>query len=244
MINGPGNVWIERARKAFLRPMPRLTWTKGRSLRAAIHISRPLGLDPASDADHRCPARGWFPRGHLCSTRQSSRRYHRSGALGSETFSCARISSSKKRAAGERAEGSRAERALMTRGKQHPGIRWDRIRQDHACSMRSSNCYPARNALWLLRTRLELRIEPLELCPVRGSGAYKKGADHDPRSSTPRLASSPGSHRGGRSTRRRGGGPACKLLNTGHGGSLTTVHANNAESASVAPCQLRDAGWR
>ena len=43
------------------------------------------------------------------------------------------------------------------------------------------------------------------------------------------------------------GGEAADLLqalNTGHGGSLTTVHANNAESALSTACQLRHAGRR
>ena len=42
--------------------------------------------------------------------------------------------------------------------------------------------------------------------------------------------------------RRRGGcGPAAGTLNTGHGGSLTTVHANNAKSAlsRIASCAMQ-----
>ena len=37
---------------------------------------------------------------------------------------------------------------------------------------------------------------------------------------------------------------SCKALNTGHGGSLTTVHANNAESAlsRLASCAMQGGG--
>ena len=46
MINGPGNVWVERAGRLEPYDAPGLTaaWLH----RAAIHIARPLGLDPAA----------------------------------------------------------------------------------------------------------------------------------------------------------------------------------------------------
>ena len=46
MINGPGNVWIERGGRLEPHEAPGLTaaWLH----RAAIHIARPLGLDPAA----------------------------------------------------------------------------------------------------------------------------------------------------------------------------------------------------
>ena len=46
MINGPGNVWIERGGPLEPHEAPALTaaWLH----RAAIHIARPLGLDPAA----------------------------------------------------------------------------------------------------------------------------------------------------------------------------------------------------
>ena len=46
MINGPGNVWIERAGRLAAYEAPNLD--EAALLRAAIHIARPLGLDPAS----------------------------------------------------------------------------------------------------------------------------------------------------------------------------------------------------
>ena len=46
MINGPSNVWVERAGRLTAHEAPRLD--ESALLRAAIHIARPLGLDPAS----------------------------------------------------------------------------------------------------------------------------------------------------------------------------------------------------
>ena len=46
MINGPGNVWVERAGRLTAYKAPDLD--ESALLRAAIHIARPLGLDPAS----------------------------------------------------------------------------------------------------------------------------------------------------------------------------------------------------
>ena len=46
MINGPGNVWVERA--GALEPLEAPRLDAARLQRAAIHIARPLGLDPAA----------------------------------------------------------------------------------------------------------------------------------------------------------------------------------------------------
>ena len=46
MINGPGNVWVERAGRLAAYAAPDLD--EAALLRAAIHVARPLGLDPAS----------------------------------------------------------------------------------------------------------------------------------------------------------------------------------------------------
>ena len=46
MINGPGNVWVERAGRLTAHDAPDLN--EAALLQAAIHIARPLGLDPAS----------------------------------------------------------------------------------------------------------------------------------------------------------------------------------------------------
>ena len=55
MINGPGNVWVERAGRLAPHAAPDLD--EAALERAAIHIARPLGLDPATSPHCRCPAR-------------------------------------------------------------------------------------------------------------------------------------------------------------------------------------------
>ena len=46
MINGPANVWVERAGRLTAHAAPDLD--EAALLRAAIHIARPLGLDPST----------------------------------------------------------------------------------------------------------------------------------------------------------------------------------------------------
>ena len=60
----------------------------------------------------------------------------------------------------------------------------------------------------------------------------------------PRTCAPPGSHRRGRGARRGGRGPATSAEHRPHGGSLTTVHANNAESAlsRIASCAMQGGG--
>ena len=47
MINGPRNVWVERAGQG-LQPHPAEQFDAGVLRRAAIHIARPLGLNPTT----------------------------------------------------------------------------------------------------------------------------------------------------------------------------------------------------
>ena len=55
MINGPGNVWVERAGRLTAHAAPDLD--EAALLRAAIHIARPLGAGPGKLSHCRCPAR-------------------------------------------------------------------------------------------------------------------------------------------------------------------------------------------
>ena len=78
-----------------------------------------------------------------------------------------------------------------------------------------------------------------------GGAAVATGGRQYPRPRAPRLAAPARSHRRRRGARR--GGEAADLLqalNTGHGGSLTTVHANNAEGAlsRLASCAMQGGG--
>ena len=72
MINGPGNVWIEARGRLTAHAAPGLD--ESALLRAAIHIARPLGLDPATTPI--IDARLDDGRGDLCSPGQSPRCDH------------------------------------------------------------------------------------------------------------------------------------------------------------------------
>ena len=75
MINGPGNVWLEGHGR--LRPIEAPALDAAALERAAIHIARPLGLDPATTPilDARLGRR--VARGHLCAPGQPARGHHR-----------------------------------------------------------------------------------------------------------------------------------------------------------------------
>ena len=90
---------------------------------------------------------------------------------------------------------------------------------------------------------LELRIELPELRPIRGSPVCSKERSRSATSCATRLRHRPdhivvGEVRGGEAA------DLLQALNTGHGGSLTTVHANNAESAlsRIASCAMQGGG--
>ena len=69
MINGPANVWVERAGRLAAYEAPDLD--ESALLRAAIHIARPLGLDPATTPIIDARLEDGSPRGDLCSPGQA-----------------------------------------------------------------------------------------------------------------------------------------------------------------------------
>ena len=103
MINGPGNVWVERGGE--LEPIEAPALTAAALYRAAIHIARPLGLDPATrpvldarlDDGSRvaiCTPPGEPPRGDddppVRGPRVLRRRPRRPGGPAGEVFRAAR----------------------------------------------------------------------------------------------------------------------------------------------------------
>ena len=75
MINGPHNVWVERGGKLVSHDAPRLD--AAALERAAIHIARPLGLDPARLAHRGCPLGGRLASRNLCAARKPQGGDHR-----------------------------------------------------------------------------------------------------------------------------------------------------------------------
>ena len=215
MINGPGNVWVERAGRLTAHEAPDLD--ESALLRAAIHIARPLGLDPASSpiVDARLE--------------DGSRVAITVRRFGNRAFSAEDLV-----AQGALPEGVRAEAERMLRSRRNILVSGgtgsgkttllnaliELLPEDERIvAIERSNCvrFEARGLQEgavtirdLVRHALRHRPDHIVVGAVRGSEA----AD------------------------------LLQALNTGHGGSLTTVHANNAESAlsRIASCAMQGGG--
>ena len=121
MINGPANVWVERGGRLEPNEAPELTaaWLH----RAAIHIARPLGLDPACEADPRRTA-SRTARGSPSARRPHLRRV----AITIRRF-------------GGRAFSRRGPRAHGLAARRHP-----RSGSEHACGPARTSWSPAARA--------------------------------------------------------------------------------------------------
>ena len=124
MINGPGNVWVERAGRLTAYGAPDLD--ESALLRAAIHIARPLGLDPASSpiVDARLEDGS---RVAICVPPASPRVAITVRRFGKRAFSAEDLVA--QGALPRRgADGSGTDAALAA---QHSGLGWHRIGQDY-----------------------------------------------------------------------------------------------------------------
>ena len=108
--------------------------------------------------------------------------------------------------------------------------------------MHSLNCCPMRSALWQSRTPWSFALTTRIVSGLRRRGLQEGAVTirdlvrHALRHRPDHIVV--GEVRGGEAA------DLLQALNTGHGGSLTTVHANNAESGVVADRKLRHAGRR
>ena len=199
MINGPGNVWIEAKGRLTAHAAPGLD--ESALLRAAIHIARPLGLDPATTPiiDARLDDGS---RVAICVPPASPHVAITIRRFGKRTFSAADLVEQKS-LPGNVLEA--AERMLMTRRNilVSGGTGSGKTTLLNALI----ELLPADERIVAIEDTLELRIERSNC--VRFRGAWLAGrSGHDPRSSAPCLEASTGSYRGRRGSRRRGGGPA------------------------------------
>ena len=234
MINGPGNVWLES--HGQLRPIAAPRLNAAALERAAIHIARPLGLDPATtpilDArldDGSRVAIGVPPASP--SVAITVRRF------GTRVFSAAQLVEQGALPVHIRDE---AERVLHTR------------RNILVSGGTGSGKTTLLNALIALlpnderivaiEDTLELRIDRPNCVRFEARGVPQGAVSirdlvrHALRHRPDHIVV--GEVRGGEAA------DLLQALNTGHGGSLTTVHANNAESAlsRLASCAMQGGG--
>ena len=231
MINGPGNVWIERAGKLEPQDAPALTasWLH----RAAIHIARPLGLDPAARPilDARLEDGS---RVAICTPPASPEVAITIRRFGGRAFSADDLMRM----------GSLPEEALHA-GRATLAARRNILVSGGTGSGKTTllnaliELLPEDERIVAIEDTLELRIDRANCL------RFEAGAAHDTPVSIRDLVRHALRHRPDHIVvgEVRGGEAADLLqaLNTGHGGSLTTIHANNARSAlsRLASCAMQ-----
>ena len=164
MINGPGNVWLEGHGR--LRPIDAPALDAAALERAAIHIARPLGLDPATTPvlDARL---GDGSRVAICVAAGPARPVAITvRRFGTRSFSAAQLVEQGALPETHPARG----RADPPHAPQHPRQRRHRERQDHAAQC--PHCpHPRRRADRRHRRHVGAADRRPELRPVRGARA-------------------------------------------------------------------------
>ena len=199
MINGPGNVWIEAKGRLTAHAAPGLD--ESALLRAAIHIARPLGLDPATTPiiDARLDDGS---RVAICVPPASPHVAITIRRFGKRTFSAADLVEQK--ALPENVLKA-AEQVLMTRRNilVSGGTGSGKTTLLNALI----ELLPVDERIVAIEDTLELRIDHSNCVRFEARGPTRRRG-HDPRSRAPCLEASTGSYRGGRGSRRGGRGPA------------------------------------
>ncbi len=232
MINGPANVWVERGGKLEPHEAPALTaaWLH----RAAIHIARPLGLDPAARPilDARLDDGS---RVAICTPPASPEVAITIRRFGGRAFSAAdlvRMGSLPREALRAAGRVLRSRRNILVSGGTGSG--------KTTLLNALIELLPADERIVAIEDTLELRIDranclrfeagaTLTETPVEIRDLVRHALRHRPDHIVV------GEVRGGEAA------DLLQALNTGHGGSLTTIHANNARSAlsRLASCAMQ-----
>ena len=234
MINGPGNVWIEAKGRLTAHAAPGLD--ESALLRAAIHIARPLGLDPATTPiiDARLDDGS---RVAICVPPASPHVAITIRRFGKRTFSAADLVEQK--ALPENVLEAAAQ-MLMTRRNilVSGGTGSGKTTLLNALI----ELLPVDERIVAIEDTLELRIDHSNCVRFEARGLQEGAVTirdlvrHALRHRPDHIVV--GEVRGGEAA------DLLQALNTGHGGSLTTVHANNAESAlsRIASCAMQGGG--
>ena len=234
MINGPGNVWIEAKGRLTAHAAPGLD--ESALLRAAIHIARPLGLDPATTPiiDARLDDGS---RVAICVPPASPHVAITIRRFGKRTFSAADLVEQKS-LPGNVLEA--AAQVLMTRRNilVSGGTGSGKTTLLNALI----ELLPVDERIVAIEDTLELRIDHSNCVRFEARGLQEGAVTirdlvrHALRHRPDHIVV--GEVRGGEAA------DLLQALNTGHGGSLTTVHANNAESAlsRIASCAMQGGG--
>ena len=234
MINGPGNVWLEGHGR--LRPIDAPALDAAALERAAIHIARPLGLDPATTPilDARLGDRS---RVAICVPPASPHVAITVRRFGKRAYSAAQLVEQGALPANVHRE---AERVLQTRRNilVSGGTGSGKTTLFNALI----ELLPDDERIVAIEDTLELRIDRPNCIRFEARGLQEGAVSirdlvrHALRHRLDHIVV--GEVRDGEAS------DLLQALNTGHGGSLTTVHANNAESAlsRLASCAMQGGG--
>ena len=234
MINGPHNVWVERGGKLVSYDAPRLD--AAALERAAIHISRPLGLDPVRSpiVDARLEDGS---RVAICVPPASPSVAITVRRFGKRSFS-----------PGDLVRLGSLSREVLTAAKKVLRSRQNILVSGGTGSGKTTllnaliELLPDDERIVSIEDTLELRIEHSNCVRFEARGlstgavTIRDLVRHALRHRPDHIVV--GEVRGGEAA------DLLQALNTGHGGSLTTVHANNAESAlsRLASCAMQGGG--
>ena len=224
MINGPGNVWVERAGRLTAHAAPDLD--ESALLRAAIHIARPLGLDPASSpiVDARLEDGS---RVAICVPPASPQVAITVRRFGKRAFSAEDLVK-----LGSLPEAVKKEAERMLRSRRNILVSGGTGSGKTTLLNALIELLPEGVRIVAIEDTLELRIERSNCVRFEARGLQEGAVTirdlvrHALRHRPDHIVV--GEVRGGEAA------DLLQALNTGHGGSLTTVHANNTESASCA----------
>ena len=232
MINGPGNVWVERAGKLEPHDAPGLTaaWLH----RAAIHIARPLGLDPATRPilDARL---GDGSRVAICTPPASPEVAITIRRFGGRAFSAAdlvRLGSLPEAVLEAARTALESRRNILVSGGTGSG--------KTTLLNALIELLPEAERIVAIEDTLELRIERAN-CLRFEAGAAQSETPVSIRDLVRHALRHRPDHIVVGEVRGAEAADLLQALNTGHGGSLTTVHANNARSAlsRLASCAMQ-----
>ena len=235
MINGPGNVWVERRGELEALEAPALS--AAALYRAAIHIARPLGLDPAARPvlDARLDDGS---RVAICTPPASPHVAMTIRRFGGRSFSAhdlVRMGSLPEAVYRATRGALRSRRNVLVSGGTGSG--------KTTLLNALIELLPEEERIVAIEDTLELRIDRTNClrfeagtvgaeAPVSIRDLVRHALRHRPDHIVV------GEVRGGEAA------DLLQALNTGHGGSLTTVHANNARSAlsRLASCAMQAGG--
>ena len=234
MINGPFNVWIEGNGKLYAHEAPRLD--AAALERAAIHIARPLGLDPAHSPiiDARLEDGS---RVAICVPPASPRVAITVRRFGKRSFSANDLVEQ-----GALPENVRREAERVLHSRRNILVSGGTGSGKTTVLNALIELLPDNERIVAIEDTLELRIEQSNGVRFEARGLQEGAVTirdlvrHALRHRPDHIVV--GEVRGGEAA------DLLQALNTGHGGSLTTVHANNAESAlsRIASCAMQGGG--